>query len=93
MIHPFSDTREVAVVNEKLTKLQNYTELKPKFKKLYQEFWLQKEITDCYSALWTVVKKLLVVFPIYYLMEHAFGVVPNFSFSKEIDSRLLKVVI
>jgi hypothetical protein len=27
-------------------------ELKPKFKKSYQEFWLQKEISARYPSLW-----------------------------------------
>jgi hypothetical protein len=68
VINPFSDTEEVGVVVEELIELQNDIELKPKFKKSYQEFWLQTEISDRYPALWTVVKKLLVAFPTSYLV-------------------------
>ena len=53
VINPFSDIEEVGVVEEELTELQNDIELKPKFKKSYQEFWLQKEISDRYPALWS----------------------------------------
>jgi hypothetical protein len=67
---------EVGVVeDELLIELQNDIELKPKFKKCYQEFWLQKEISGCYPALWTVVKKLLVAFPTSYLVDRGFSVV------------------
>ncbi|XP_034274523.1 protein FAM200A-like [Pantherophis guttatus] len=76
VINPFSDTEEDGVVEEEqLIELQNDIELKPKFKKLYQEFWLQKKISDRYPALWTVVKKLLVAFATSYLVEHGFSVV------------------
>jgi hypothetical protein len=40
VINAFSDSEEVGVVEEELIELQNDIELKPKFKKLYQEFWL-----------------------------------------------------
>jgi hypothetical protein len=42
VINPFSDIGKVGVLEE----LQNDFELKPKCKKSYQEFWLQKEIPD-----------------------------------------------
>jgi hypothetical protein len=50
-------------------------ELKPKFKKSYQEFWLQNEISAHYPSLWGVVKKLLIAFPTSYLADHGFSVV------------------
>lgn len=75
VINPFSDPEVDGVVEEQLIELQNDIELKPKFKKSYQEFWLQKEISDRYPALWTVVKKLLVAFPTSYLVERGFSVV------------------
>lgn len=74
VINPFSDIEE-GVLEEELIDLQNDIELKPKFKKSYQEFWLQKEISDRYPALWRVVKKLLVAFPTSYLVERGFSVV------------------
>jgi hypothetical protein len=55
--------------------LQNDFELKPKFKKSYQEFWLQKEIPDRYPAVWREIKKLLISFPTAYLVERGFSVV------------------
>jgi hypothetical protein len=74
VINQFSDTEEGGVMEEELTKLQN-DELKPKFKNSYQEFLLQNEISDHYPALWTVAEKLLVAFPISYLVESGFSVV------------------
>ncbi|KAJ8879275.1 hypothetical protein PR048_019882 [Dryococelus australis] len=50
-IKPFSATEKVAILEEELIELQNDSELKPKFKKSYQEFWLQKEIPNHYHAL------------------------------------------
>ncbi|XP_026579775.1 LOW QUALITY PROTEIN: zinc finger MYM-type protein 6-like [Pseudonaja textilis] len=72
VINQFLDTKEDGVGEEQLIELKNDIELKPKFKKSYQEFWLQKEISDCYPALWTIVKKLLVAFPTSYLVERGF---------------------
>jgi hypothetical protein len=51
-------------------------ELKPKFKKSYQEFWLQKGNSAHSPSLWGAVKKLLVAFPTsYYLVERGFSLV------------------
>jgi hypothetical protein len=47
----------------------------PKFKKSYQEFWLQKEIPDRYPAVWGEIKKLLISLPTSYLVERGFSVV------------------
>jgi hypothetical protein len=44
-------------------------ELKPKFKKSHQEFWLQKEISGRCPSLWGVVKKLLVAFGFSLVMQ------------------------
>jgi hypothetical protein len=52
-----------------ILELQNDFRLKPKFKKSYQEFWLQKEIPDRYPAVWSEIKKLLISFPTSYLVE------------------------
>ncbi|KAJ8882298.1 hypothetical protein PR048_014100 [Dryococelus australis] len=75
VINQFSDTEKVVVLEEELIELQNDIELKPKLKKSYEKFRLQKEIPDCYPALWRVVKKLLVAFPTSYLVERCFSVV------------------
>jgi hypothetical protein len=42
IINPFSDNRGSG----------SHFELKQKFKKSYQEFWLQKEISARYPSLW-----------------------------------------
>jgi hypothetical protein len=61
-------------------------ELKPKFKKSYQEFWLQKEISARYPSLSGVVKKLLSL--------HLVLVwTCKFFRNKEMDSRQLNVEI
>jgi hypothetical protein len=57
-----------------ILEIQNDFELKPKFKKSYQEFWLQKEIPDRY-AVRREIKKLLISFPTSYLVERGFSVV------------------
>jgi hypothetical protein len=75
VIHPFSHTDEVCVVEEELIQLRNDNELKPKFKKSNQDFWLQNEICDRYPALWTEIRKLLLAFPASYLVEHGFSTV------------------
>ena len=45
VINPFLDvsSEETGVAEEKLVSIQNDIELRPKFKKLYQDFWLQKK--------------------------------------------------
>lgn len=77
VINPFSDAENVCqeAVEEELVGLKNDIELKPKFKKSYHEFWLQKEISNRYPALWAIVKKLFVAFPTSYLVERGFSVV------------------
>lgn len=55
VINPLSDSEEVGVMTEELIELLNDNELKPKLKKAYQQFGLQKEILNHYPALWTVV--------------------------------------
>jgi hypothetical protein len=49
----------LGVLEEDLMELQNDFELKPKFKKAYQEFWLQKEILDWYPAVWRRLRSFL----------------------------------
>jgi hypothetical protein len=75
VINPFSDTDEVGIVEEELIQLRNDIELKPEFKKCYQDFWLQKKLCDRYPALWTVIGKLLLAFPTPYLVERGFSAV------------------
>ncbi|XP_040582182.1 SCAN domain-containing protein 3-like [Lepeophtheirus salmonis] len=66
------ETREV---EEELVSIKNDIELSPKFKISYQDFWLQKKITDLYPVLWNKVKIYLIVFLTSYLVERAFSVV------------------
>jgi hypothetical protein len=75
VINPFSDIGKVGVLEEERMELQNDFELKPKFKKSYQELRLQKEIPDRYPAVWREIKKLLISFPTSYLIECGFSVV------------------
>ena len=75
VINPFFDviSEETGVAEEELISIQNDIELSPKFKKSYQDFWLQKKISDCYPVLWNKVKIYLIVFPTSYLVERGFG--------------------
>ena len=62
-------------MEEELIPLQNDVELKPRFKKSYQDFWLQKEISERYPALWKKVKMLVMAFPTSCLVERGFSAV------------------
>ena len=62
-------------MEEDLISLQNDVELKPRFKKSYQDFWLQKKISEHYPALWKTVKMLVIAFPTSYLVERGFSAV------------------
>ena len=46
VINPFLDvnSEETRVAEEELVSIQNDIELRPKFKKSYQDFWLQKNL-------------------------------------------------
>lgn len=78
IINPFDET-EVAnvVLQEELLELSTNEELKVKFKKGYQTFWLQAEIPEKYPGLWEIARKLLIAFPSSYLVEKSFSVVTN----------------
>ncbi|XP_018015681.1 protein ZBED8 [Hyalella azteca] len=71
VINPFLnvDGEETGVAEEELISIQNDIELRPKFKKSYQDFWLQKKISDCYKVLWNRVKMYFIAFPTSYLVE------------------------
>ncbi|GBP47010.1 Deformed epidermal autoregulatory factor 1 [Eumeta japonica] len=63
IINPFDET-EVAnvVLQEKLLELSTNEELKVKFRKGYQTFWLQAEIPEKYPGLWEITRKFLIAF-------------------------------
>nr|XP_049579058.1 protein FAM200A-like [Syngnathus scovelli] len=77
VISPFLNVEgeETGVAEEELISIQNDIELRPKFKKSYQDFWLQKKISDCYQVLWNKVKMYLIAFPTSYLVERGFSAV------------------
>lgn len=77
VINPFLnvDGEETGVAEEELISIQNDIELRPKFKKSYQDFWLQKKISDCYQVLWNKVKMYFIAFPTSYLVERGFSAV------------------
>ncbi len=52
-----------------------HSQLKPLFKKSYQEFWFQKEIPVRYPMLWNKVKLIFISFPTSYLVERGFSAV------------------
>ncbi|CAG9570948.1 unnamed protein product [Danaus chrysippus] len=69
IINPFDET-EVAnvVLQEELLELSTNEELKVKFRKGYQTFWLQAEIPEKYPGLWEIARKFLIAFPSSYLV-------------------------
>ena len=77
VINPFLDvnSEETGVAEEELVSIQNDIELRPKFKISYQDFWLQKKISDCYPVLWNKVKMSFIAFPTSYLVEWGFSAV------------------
>ncbi|KAL0838626.1 hypothetical protein ABMA28_016710 [Loxostege sticticalis] len=78
IINPFEET-EVAnvVLQEELLELSTNEELKVKFRKGYQIFWLQAEIPEKYPRLWEIARKFLIAFPSSYLVERSFSAVTN----------------
>ena len=65
VINSFLDARseETGVAEEKIVSLQNDIELRPMFKKSYQDFWLLKKISDFYPVLWNKVKIYFILLP------------------------------
>ncbi|GBP21522.1 SCAN domain-containing protein 3 [Eumeta japonica] len=78
IINPFDET-EVAnvVLQEELLELSTNEELKVKFRKGYQTFWLQAEIPEKYPGLWEIARKFLIAFPSSFLVERSFSAVTN----------------
>ncbi|GBP39620.1 SCAN domain-containing protein 3 [Eumeta japonica] len=89
IINPFDET-EVAnvVLQEELLELSTNEELKAKFRKGYQTFWLQAEIPEKYPGLWEIARKFLIAFPSSYLVKRSFSAVTNLLTKPNID-RLL----
>ena len=77
LINPFLEVcnEETGEAEEELISIQNEIELSPKFKKSYQDFWLQKEISDFYQELWNKAKIYFIAFPTSYLVERGFSAV------------------
>ena len=77
VINPFLDIsyEETGIVEEELVSLINDIELRPKFRKSYQDFWLQTGISDRYPHLWNKVKLYFIAFPTSYLVERGFSAV------------------
>ncbi|XP_044751794.1 SCAN domain-containing protein 3-like [Coccinella septempunctata] len=78
IINPFDETEVgIVILQEELLELSTNEELKVKFKRGYQAFWLQSEIPEKYPGLWGIARKLLIAFPSSYLVEKSFSVVTN----------------
>ena len=77
VINPFLEVcnEETGEAEEELISIQTEIELCPKFKKSYQDFWLQKEISDFYPVLWNKAKIYFIAFPTSYLVEQVFSAV------------------
>lgn len=78
IINPFDETEvENVILQDELLELSTNEELKVKFKRGYQTFWLQAEIPEKYPGLWRIARKLLIAFPSSYLVEKSFSVVTD----------------
>ncbi|KAI5152824.1 hypothetical protein ENBRE01_3037 [Enteropsectra breve] len=69
-------------LEEELIELTTNEELKYRFSRGYQYFWLQKPISSLYTGLWKIAQKYLVAFPSSYLSERGFSAVTTI-FSKK----------
>ncbi|KFM67243.1 SCAN domain-containing protein 3, partial [Stegodyphus mimosarum] len=81
VLDPFSNvnTAGPSQLEEELIELTTNEELKIKFKNGYQEFWLQKSISQLYPRLWSIVQRFLLAFPSSYLAERGFSAVATLS--------------
>lgn len=61
------------------------------FEQGYHKFWIQKQISILYPALWATVQKLLMAFPSSYLVERGFSEVTSLIMKKETDCKLVLV--
>lgn len=79
VLDPFTyiDAAESSNIEEELIELATNEELKVKFRNGYQDFWLQKSISQLYPGLWEIVQKILIPFPSSYLAERGFSAVTN----------------
>ncbi|KAG0438169.1 SCAN domain-containing protein 3 [Dictyocoela muelleri] len=79
VLNPFLiDSAEDSLqLQEELMDIRNDYELKYKFKNGYQQFWLQKKISEKYPGVWKIVEKLILAFPSSYLVERGFSAVTN----------------
>ncbi|KAG0434300.1 SCAN domain-containing protein 3 [Dictyocoela muelleri] len=79
VLNPFlSDIIEGSLkLQEEMMDLRNDFELKYKIKRGYQNFWLQKPISEKYPEIWKIVEKLILAFPSSYLVERGFSAVMN----------------
>lgn len=78
LINPFSEIplNEIeSTIQMEFIDLKNDLELKPLFKQSYQEFWLQKEVSERYPGLWEAVKIYFIAFPTSYMAECGFSAV------------------
>ena len=74
VINPFLDvnSEETGVAEEELVSIQNDIELRPKFKKSYQDFWLQKKSLTAIRIV-EQGQDVLYAFPTSYLVEQGFS--------------------
>lgn len=79
VLDPFSyaNTLVSSQLEEELLELTTNEEIKFKFKNGYQEFWLQKQISQLYPKLWSIVERFLIAFPSSYMCERGFSAVTN----------------
>lgn len=77
VLDPYSNvnTAGSSQLEEELIELTTNEELKYKFKSGYQEFWLQKLMSQLYPGLWSIVQRFLIAFPSSYLAERGFSAV------------------
>ena len=76
IIDPFRNIiSENGILEEEFITLKSDLELTPKFKILYQSFWLQNEIKQRYPHVCDLVKLFLIAFTSSYFVERAFSAV------------------
>ena len=68
--------RDISVdIEEELPTLKHDFEVKPLFKRSYQDFWLTTAVQKKYPCLSERIQILFIAFPTSYLVERGFGAV------------------
>ncbi|GJQ86423.1 hypothetical protein Trydic_g10331 [Trypoxylus dichotomus] len=88
----YGDIKDSNTISEKpLIGISTNKDLKVEFRMRYQQFWLQKDISVAYLALWTITRKFLNTSPSPYLV--GFSAVINGLTNKDMRCKSLVIEV